>query len=440
MPDTPVALVRCTELMLSRLPEDAPVWNRRGERSFAYPKGTWRPPRVWCLTFFTDRHDQHAARAIIGIGSAFPGRQSETYERSLIVKSYAPLQRPLPLGELIEPMGRSRSYLSDDGRMSPAAGKALLEGVRLLRPEIANTLNQLESSLGANPPTGEAGDRLALEKDSVGLLLDFAGMDRDILETWQAPPNESSLPSVPFLSGLPDLATIEDQQIVDDFMRFPGLQGGDAYERDWRVFTRDRNSENPHRLFVYNANRTRIETGMGVDLIYYNEPSQSFTMIQYKRMRQEGNRWVYRRDPNIDRELERMRDVDENCMKKDSSLDLRLVHTPCLVKLCRHEPFRMNSSSLISGMYLTREHFEDLLYSPSATGPKGGVRILEEEVPRYLNNTTATTLIKDGWIGSRGMGTEFVADYIRRALSRGSVVAGFHLGPQPMGNQRRPRF
>ncbi|WP_432198789.1 hypothetical protein [Streptomyces sp. bgisy027] len=90
-------------------------------------------------------------------------------------------------------------------------------------------------------------------------------------------------------------------------------------------------------------------------------------------------------------------------------------------------------------LYLTREHFQELLQHPEALGPSGGTRIVEESVPRYLNNTTFTTLLRDGWIGTRGTGWDYVIDLIRESLSAGgpgSVVVGMHRSEVPPGNRR----
>ena len=445
-----VALVHSTALMTARLPEKPPAWLTRGERTFAYPYKDWRKPRVWCLAFFTDRHARDEQRRIIGVGSVFPGRRSGTYERALLTRDFTALRLPLPLVDLDDAMGASRRFLGDDGRMSPAAGDKMLAAVRHLRPELNETLDDLENSLGANPPTGREGEQRSLEKDAFGTLLETFGADRDPLEAWQQPlsGDDPRSRSVPFVEGLPALRQIEDQQIVHDYMRFPGMEGEDAVQVGWRIYRR--NSESPHRLFVYNANRTNAETVMGVDMIYVNEHARSVAMVQYKRMRQSGRGWVYWHDATGERELKRMEAVDAECEAEDewartgqeSSTTLgdpRLVLTPSMVKLCRTTPFMMNSAALIPGMYLTREHFWELLQRPEADGPSGGTRIVEESVPRYLNNTTFTTLLRDGWIGTRGTGWDYVIHLIRESLSAGgpgSVVVGMHRSEVPPGNRR----
>ncbi|MEC3994889.1 hypothetical protein VSR01_15670 [Actinacidiphila sp. DG2A-62] len=445
-----VALVHSTALMMERLPERPPAWLTRGERTFAYPYKDWRKPRVWCLAFFTDGHTRYEQRRIIGVGGVFPGRRSGTYERALLARDFTALQVPLPIVDLEGAMGASRRFLKDDGRLSPAAGDNLLTAIRHLRPELNETLDDLEDSLGAHPPTGQEGEQRSFEKDAVGILMETFGADRDPLEAWQQPlgGDDPRSRSVPFVEGLPALRQIEDQQIVHDYLRFPGMEGEDAVQVGWRIYRRS--SESSHRLFVYNANRTNAETVMGVDMIYVNEHARSVAMVQYKRMRQSGPGWVYWHDTTGERELKRMETVDDECRVEDQRArsgrggpttlgDLRLISTPSMVKLSRTTPFLMNSAALIPGMYLAREHFQELLQRPQAEGPSGGKRITEHSVPRYLNNTTFTTLLRDGWIGTRGTSWDYVIGLIRESLSAsgpGSVVVGMHRSEVPPGNRR----
>jgi hypothetical protein len=56
-------------------------------------------------------------------------------------------------------------------------------------------------------------------------------------------------------------------------------------------------------------------------------------------------------------------------------------------------------------------------------------------VPRHLDNDMFTTLLRYGWIGSCGVGTEVVREQVWNSLSqRDSVVIGAHMGNWPLGN------
>lgn len=57
-------------------------------------------------------------------------------------------------------------------------------------------------------------------------------------------------------------------------------------------------------------------------------------------------------------------------------------------------------------------------------GPRGGVRIGYDNVDRYFNNTSFTDLVRDGWVGSRGVAvaTAQIATLVRRSLDTGHAV------------------
>jgi hypothetical protein len=86
---------------------------------------------------------------------------------------------------------------------------------------------------------------------------------------------------------------------------------------------------------------------------------------------------------------------------------------------------------MIKGLYLMREHLELVLESPEARG-----RVINKMTPpRHLDNDTFTTLLRYGWIGSCGTGTDFVREQVWKSLGgRGSVMIGTHSNGWPLGN------
>jgi hypothetical protein len=95
-------------------------------------------------------------------------------------------------------------------------------------------------------------------------------------------------------------------------------------------------------------------------------------------------------------------------------------------------------ADLIPGMYLARAHFEGLL--ETRKGPRGGTHIAYENVPRHLNNTMFIDLVRDGWLGSRGPGTDEIRDLIQQSIQTGhAVMLGIQQqeppGLQPVGDQ-----
>jgi hypothetical protein len=193
----------------------------------------------------------------------------------------------------------------------------------------------------------------------------------------------------------------------------------------------------PQQLVIYNANSSRLEDVTGVDLMYYNASDRSFVMVQYKdfTVEDDDSRKVIRPDPRLHDQLKRMQELDDQCSPSLDPMDIRLHPKPCLLKLCDPEDVGGDSVDMIRGMYLTREHFEAVLRSPAARGPRGGRVINKMTPPRHLDNDMFTTLLRYGWIGSCGVGTEVVREQVWNSLSqRGSVVIGAHMGNWPLGN------
>ncbi len=71
------------------------------------------------------------------------------------------------------------------------------------------------------------------------------------------------------------------------------------------------------------------------------------------------------------------------------------------------------------------------------TGPKGGRRLLYEDVTRYLSNSTFAELVGDGWLGSAPGHLKALIDYMFARYEAGKTViwASLELGV----NRRRFR-
>jgi hypothetical protein len=247
----------------------------------------------------------------------------------------------------------------------------------------------------------------------------------------------------------PDDWVNEDQLIQFDQQRFSDWLGTDGCRIGWRRYT---NRSQSQRISVYYANRSPVEASLGVDLLYYHENHGCYILIQYKKMSKEGghgeklskgdrsSEWGYRPDKNLVGELQRMKQIDDLCLAEEVSRkvsECRLLPTPSFVKLCEAQSLVIDSSEWIKGMYLPGKLFADLLQAPQTRGPRGGVRLTYRNVGRWLNATTFTTLISDGWIGSRGVGTEHIKAIVDQSLRTGrAVMVGVHSSDRPLGNSK----
>lgn len=387
------ATIHCTDLMRDHL-IDGRRQNTR--RIFAYPAG-WTGRRGWQLGVFIA--EVHGQRCVIAIGLVHPGRRVGDYERGLNVDAVRGID-PLPTTALTSILKGFSDALSKNGPLSEARGDHLRNAIISEHPQSRTIFEHLEARL-TSTIEGARGEMRAWEKDATGLILETAGISRDVLREWLPTSDDA-----PFIAGLPN----EDQLIAHDHGTFMDWEPSNGRQVGFRLFTKA-----DQRLWVYVSNRRASETALGMDLIYYHENNESFALVQYKRMDEGSDGWGWRPDSHIEDQLAAMRVVDEECMKHADD-SMRLVPTPSLVKLCKAGGIQSDSSDLIKGMYFTRPHFEKMM--ATCTGPRGGTRINYKNVPRYLNNTMFTELLRDGWLGSSRTGSDYVKQLIAK-LERG---------------------
>jgi hypothetical protein len=294
-----------------------------------------------------------------------------------------------------------------------------------MRPELEPLIQDLlRIAYGPSPVAPTSGALLVEEKDAIGLALSIAGFDREAVRRWRSTGRPAR-----FLEGLSHLPEREDNLIWHDASRFADWKALGVVRPGALTFV----SRDGRRLTIMNVNRTAVEKTLGVDLLYYRHDPAAFVLVQYKRLRKEGDRWVYRplADRNLGREVDRMHDVLALLPPSTpkSSDDYRLNYGPFFVKLCRPVGFQAYSDDLIKGMYLPLEYLEGLFQSPSLKGKHGGVVLSYETVRRFINNTLFIELVSGCWVGSSVPSNETIEQLIRMSLEgRKSVVYALQEG------------
>lgn len=365
--------------------------------------------------------------AVVGLGLLERGPAITSFERRIAVSQLSLLEAPVAIGTIEGRLPRrvrqrGGEVLRVGGGVPPATWKALRD-VLVHSSEIREVIEHIERR--ASPPTWvrETTTRstqvVQQEQDAVGLSLSLAGLDRDPLEQW-TPPDEPA----PFLAGLEHTELREDQLLINDMQVF-----GDWRRMRANGLYSEFSDSHGRRLTLLNVNRHPLETVLGVDLIYFSHRHQAFTLVQYKRMRWEskdhgvGRDPVYRpiHDKNLGRQIERMRRVASTAdgSPATSLRDYRLGPVSCFLKVC-HPEFDLMSSDLSKGMYMDLDLW-DLATAHLAVDRRGAISFNKDM--RYLNNTEFMGLVREGWIGSQGITTKSIQDYVVSALrSRHSVT------------------
>jgi hypothetical protein len=402
--------------------------------SFAYEQNEWKGSR-WRLGLFLSPPSPDHDPVLLALCLVHKGRAVTTFERAVKVERIRRLEPPISLTSVRTTLGQHDDILHRNGALTGAAGDRLLVALATAVPTVKPILDDLTSSLDAQAQVTTDSELLGWEKDATGTLLRIADMKRDVLRSWQP-----TVARVSFLDGLPNRRVHEDTLITHDADRFPDWLPIPVRDVGWRMFVRPSTGD---ELLVYNANNEEVEDTLGVDLLYYHEQYRSFVLVQYKKLERATAQddWGYRPDARLRDQIRRMREIDEDASLSGDDRDYRLFYKPCWVKLCKPRPIVNDSDELIEGMYLPREVIERLIDDPSTKGPRGGTRLTYGNVPRYFTNSTFTSLVGDGWVGSSGVGTDLIQRLIREALADdNSTVVGIHTTQRPPGNSPRRQY
>ncbi len=210
----------------------------------------------------------------------------------------------------------------------------------------------------------------------------------------------------------------EDPIVAYDAQRMPGM---DAELHPNGVVRFMRGGE---LLVVCNVNKMPLETTLGADLIYYNEPLDAFVIVQYKLLRPEGKeeRKRYRPDDQLRAELARMHS-SRGPVRREPPLHWRLDSGVGYVKLCEPPNPARPPEQLLRGMYLPIAYLDAITRSPGVgKGGRGAEVLGRETIDRYMSNELFVGLVRGGWIGSQSTTSAGLRDVVRAQYEAGHSV------------------
>lgn len=432
-------LLGLTESRLSRLGHRI----RDGEEfTVTIPEQLVRPHRRWRLCFliaeaaelvrsdYMPLVDAPGAPSIIGVARLRGSGRPTTTDDRVTVAEPELVDPPLELQQLADSTLAMLQRVTPDMAIEIEGQRNddLIQSVLSLRPDLTATINDLSRYHEAEPIAGDEGDALALERDAVHLALSFAGFDVDDTATWDASAEGGYLARLGYLPR-------EEVLSRYDASRFPGWQPLAGDRIDWTLFTDGRRS-----LRVGDVNATKLERILGVDLIYRHLESDTFVLVQYKKMRRDAHgRWSYRPDAQLDAELERMRKVDTTAVEAAADpATWRLYPRGCFLKLVRPpEFFDPTSDRLLPGIYLPLLYLDELFAAHEEDTPQ---HLGYDTVDRYMTAELFVALVRQGWIGTRGVTTRAIQALVDAAVgAQRSVIIAEETGKQPGRTRRRDR-
>lgn len=347
----------------------------------------------------------------------------------LNLEDLQPLTSPIAHDALLQKVPkRFRSHLQrvfvNGGILPPKTLGAMVDAITALddtvAPRLARFSQQRRDRIRALPQRTRR--NLAVQKETVGMALEIAGIPREELLAWSPSDGQRS-----FLDGLPHAYVREDAMIVSDLSTMPGFKAIDDGVTHYaaRTFEAERNSN--VRLTIVMANKLRLEEQTGADLIYYNETYRSFVMVQYKAMERgnDGPEFRWQAGDQLAEEIERMDKMLAELAKvaPDNDPDgFRFTHNPFLLKFCSRMDFDPDDKGLFPGIYLPLDLWKQLADSGRLKGTKGGNLLTYDNVGRRITNSEFAALVGKAWIGTTIGQSHILEDVIRAVLATGKTV------------------
>lgn len=318
----------------------------------------------------------------------------------------------------------------------------LVAFLQAVRPEQSGKLNALlalvEKSAQLLGGTNKL-NRLAEQRDAVGIALDIAGIDR--AEIFKQIDADRADEADDFLGLLINYRRQERSLIEHDEHWLQEMLADSASEAYFQV------PGTAATVRVRVIDKEPLETALGVDLLIYHSLYNSLIFIQYKAMDKDAkDGWFYVPDGQLKFQLKAMTAARVAIAKRAAVAPklahLRLNDEPFYFKLCERRKPEAAEASLVAGMSMNALHFEEFLKLPEAhDGPLGGLRVGYKNCHRYFNNTEFVALVKGGWIGTNAAGSEFMKQVVTASLEgkHSLVYALIEVPMDSTAKVRKPR-
>ncbi|RNL60665.1 hypothetical protein EFK50_20360 [Nocardioides marmoriginsengisoli] len=334
--------------------------------------------------------------------------------------------QPVPLDALGKTPADSRRLATalDTQPLRPrpldnATGREILAALERGAPELSNWLEALDAS--ETEVVGDEGQRLREERDAVQLGLELADPRLPESEPAVQVPTFAVNTATSFLN--PELfEDNEDDLLFADLRRFDtnGVLTATSGSTS-------RYSDGEFTVLIANVNRKPVEHLMGVDLLYWDQTAESFTLLQYKRLMRVAKaeaddapqRWRYTRRNDLVEQLEKMSKL--KVAPPVDSTDWRFVTSPFWFKFVRGDAFKPNDREVLKGLYVPAEYLRIGIEENAFTGPNGGFA-LHGGNARYINRGPFIHLVSRQFTGSTRATSEQIADLIRQNSDHELVV------------------
>ncbi|WKT00468.1 hypothetical protein NYR30_04035 [Gallibacterium salpingitidis] len=227
--------------------------------------------------------------------------------------------------------------------------------------------------------------------------------DKDISKVWRKDNREITI--------------YEDKIVARDAIQIPGFE-----KLETSITGKTEFIKRNEKISVYSTNKTLVEEAFGVDLIYINENHRSIIMIQYKMLKYESDRWIYRVDDQFRKEIERMSNLQKYLLNNIRELkefdDYRLNPSPFYLKFIKSKTTIEQEPPSFT---LSLDHFNSIKELDICKGIRDGVIRIDYDIlsGRYLRSSNFIDLINSGYVGSYRIESDLL-QYIIDELAQGN--------------------
>jgi len=264
-------------------------------------------------------------------------------------------------------------------------------------------------------------ETLVLERDALGAAMDFALDNREQLRVTTSPVEKVDS----FLALVDAVGSIEDEFIMFDMVRFPDMKKLGATSSRRATFV-----SGGKKLDVIHANRNKLETTYGADLIYYHANFGFLLCVQYKMLEETPNGFYFRPDAGFHKQLTKMQEIEESTQKISSShseADYRLHAGPFFYKFVSRLEKNLADNALCPGLYMPMDLVKELV----SASPSIAIGRNDNQATRHFSNSEFASIVSGGWVGCHGTQIQIFEELIRASLHAGkSVLAA-------IGDERR---
>jgi len=294
-------------------------------------------------------------------------------------------------------------------QLSPVTAENVLVRLSGSVPELGPWLSEI-SALSTRID-GETGLRLREERDAIqtGIALSGIALPSNAFSANQVLSNNVRATSYLNVAVFEDN---EDDLLFSDLRKFDKIGAMEDLSASSSRFT-----DGDFELTISNVNRKPLEHSLGVDLLYWDQTANSYTLIQYKRLsrdpewtKESDNEWVYKKKSDLVKQLKKMRSI--KTAGSDVAADWRIVGNPFWFKFVRTDAFNPRDRRVLKGMYVPSDYIErGIEHGWFNSGVRGGFALGFANT-KYMTRNTFIDLVRKGLSGSTTGGSEQIASVI----------------------------